>query len=127
VTGVVIKAVEKMACRQGFKSLKFKNRNGVIYHNADWIEGADEYDPDDIENEDEKYNNKQDKHEDQLEQYEQIEDQLEQIDPEEIEGIIRDARQETNPNMHVPNDNANEKQLEHPVEQQEAPEESIRR
>jgi hypothetical protein len=29
--------------------------------------------------------------------------------------------------VHVPNDNANEEQLEHPVEQQEASEESIRR
>jgi hypothetical protein len=42
----------------------------------------------------------------------------EQIDPEEMEDIIQDASQESNPNMHVPND---------PVEQQEAPEESIRR
>jgi hypothetical protein len=29
--------------------------------------------------------------------------------------------------LHEPNDNANEEQLEHPVEQQEAPEESTRR
>jgi hypothetical protein len=35
-----------------------------------------------------------------------------------MEDIIQDASQESNPNMHVPND---------PVEQQEAPEESIRR
>jgi hypothetical protein len=99
VTNVVIKAVENMAYQQGFKSLKFKNRNGVIYHDADWIEGVDyddpdDYDPEDIENEDEEYDNEEDKHEDQLEQYKQIEDQLEQINPEEIEDIIRDARQE---------------------------------
>jgi hypothetical protein len=47
-----------MAYQQGFKSLKFKNRNGVIYHDANWIVGVDyddpdDYDPDDIENEDE--------------------------------------------------------------------------
>jgi hypothetical protein len=58
VTDVVIKAVKNMAYQQGFKSLKFKNRNGVIYHNADWIKGVDsndsnDYDPEDIENEDE--------------------------------------------------------------------------
>jgi hypothetical protein len=33
----------------------------------------------------------------------------------------------TNPNVHVPNDNANEEQLEHPVDQQKTSEESTRR
>jgi hypothetical protein len=51
VTDVVIKAVENMAYQQGFKSLKLKNRHGVIYHDADWIAGVDYDDPDDIENE----------------------------------------------------------------------------
>jgi hypothetical protein len=78
VTDVVIKAVENMAYQQGFKSLKFKNRNGVIYHNADCIEGVDyddpnDYNPDDIKNEDAEYDNKEDEHEDHLKQYEQIE------------------------------------------------------
>jgi hypothetical protein len=113
VTYVVIKAVKNMAYQQGFTSLKFKNRNGVIYHDADWIEGVDyddphDYDPDDIKNEDEEYDKEEDEHEDQLEQYEQMKDQLEQIDPEEIEDIIQDARRNTNPNVHEPNDNANE-------------------
>jgi predicted nuclease with TOPRIM domain len=86
-------------------------------------------DPDDIENEneDEEYDNKEDENEDQLEQYEELEEQLEHIDPEEIEDIMRDARGETNPNMHEQHDNANEGQLEHPVEQQEVPAESTRR
>jgi hypothetical protein len=48
VTDIVIKAIENMANQQGFKSLKFKNRNGVIYHDADWIAGVDYDDPDDI-------------------------------------------------------------------------------
>jgi hypothetical protein len=48
VTVVIIKAVENMAYKQGFKSLKFKNRNGVIYHDADWIAGVDYDDYDDI-------------------------------------------------------------------------------
>jgi Ran GTPase-activating protein (RanGAP) involved in mRNA processing and transport len=113
VTDVVIKAVEDMAYQQGLKSLRFKNRNGVIYHDADWIAGVDygdpdDYDRDDIENEDEEYDNEEEENENQLEQYEELEDQLEHIDPEEIEDIIRDARGETNPNMHVPNNNANE-------------------
>jgi hypothetical protein len=50
------------------KGLKFKNRNGVIYHNADWIAGVDyddpdDCDPDDIENEDEEYDNGEDEEE----------------------------------------------------------------
>jgi hypothetical protein len=40
---------------------------------------------------------------------------------------MRDARGETNPNMHEQHDNANEEQLEHPVEQQEVPAEYTRR
>jgi hypothetical protein len=81
VTNVVIKAVEDMAYQQGFKSLKFKNRNGVIYHDADWIAGVDyddpdDYDPGDIENKDEEYNNEEEENENQLEQYKKREDQL---------------------------------------------------
>jgi Xaa-Pro aminopeptidase len=86
VTDVVIKAVENMAYQQGFKSLNFKNRHGVIYHDADWIAGVDYDDPDDIENEneneDEEYDNEEDKNEDQLEQYEELDEQLEHIDEE---------------------------------------------
>jgi hypothetical protein len=39
VTDVVIKAVETMAYDQGFKSMKFKNRNSVVFFNTDWIAG----------------------------------------------------------------------------------------
>jgi hypothetical protein len=61
VTDVVIKAVKRMAYNQGFKSLKFKKRNGVIYHHVDWIAGVDyddpnDYDPDDTENHDDNGN-----------------------------------------------------------------------
>jgi hypothetical protein len=84
-------------------------------------------DPNDIENEDEEYDNEEDENEDQLEQYEELEEQLEHIDPEEIEDIMRDARGETNPNMHEHHDNDNEEQLAHLVEQQETPAENIRR
>jgi hypothetical protein len=109
VTDVVIKAVGNMAYQQGFKSLMFKNPNGIIYHDAGWIAGVGYDDADDIENEnegeDEEYDNKEDKNEDQLEQYEEREEQLEHINPEEIEDIMRDARGETNPNMHEPRHN----------------------
>jgi hypothetical protein len=69
VTDVVIKADKNMAYHQGFKSPKFKNRNGVIYHDANWIEGVDyddpdHYNPNGIENEE--YDNEEDEDEDQL-------------------------------------------------------------
>jgi hypothetical protein len=41
VTDVVIKAIKRIAEDQGFKSLKFKNCKGAIFHNADWIAGVD--------------------------------------------------------------------------------------
>jgi hypothetical protein len=47
VTKVIIKAVKNMAYRQGFKSLKFYNQKGVIYHDFNWIA---EVDYDDIGN-----------------------------------------------------------------------------
>jgi phosphopantothenoylcysteine synthetase/decarboxylase len=55
VTNVIIKAVENMAYQQGFKSLKFKNRKGVIYHDANWIAGVDYDNDNDIKNDDEQY------------------------------------------------------------------------
>ena len=58
VTDVVIKAVEVMAHKQGFKNLKFKNRHGVIFLDADWLAGVDYEDEDECEedaDEDEEY------------------------------------------------------------------------
>ena len=116
VTDVVIKAVEAMAYRQGFKSLKFYNRNGVIYHDADWIEGVDydEIETDDEDNDDQYYydNEEDDEIEDQLEGHEQI-------DPDEIDDIIQDERQNVNPNEHETDNNAN-KQENQPEQQQAA-------
>jgi hypothetical protein len=48
MTDVVIKAIETMAYDQGFKSMKFKSRNGVVFFDTDWIAGVD-YEEDDIE------------------------------------------------------------------------------
>ena len=36
-----MKVVKNMAKCQGFKSLKFKNRHGVVFHDTDWIAGVD--------------------------------------------------------------------------------------
>jgi hypothetical protein len=77
VTDVVINAVKTIAHDQGFKSMKFKNRKGVIFFDTDWIAGVD-YEEDDIEDNDDedapyRYEAKQDEN---MEYY--------QIDPEEV-------------------------------------------
>jgi hypothetical protein len=41
VTDVAVKAIEQITEDQGFKTLKFKNRKGTIYHDCDWIAGVD--------------------------------------------------------------------------------------
>ena len=41
MTDLVIKAVEALAYKQGFTELKFRNRHGIIFHDADWTEGVD--------------------------------------------------------------------------------------
>ena len=92
IPDVVIKAVEAMAHNQGFKNLKFKNRHGVIFHDADWLAGVDYKDEDECEenaDEDEEY-------EDSEEQDIELEE-AKNIDPGEIDDIIED---EANPNEH---------------------------
>ena len=68
VTNVVIKAVEAMAYKQGFKDLKFKNQHNVIFHDADWIAGVDYDDNKNKEsyNDDYEYH-QEDQHDDQIE------------------------------------------------------------
>ena len=91
VTDVVIKAVEAMAHNQGFKNLKFKNRHGVIFHDADWLAGVDYED----EDEDKKENaDKDEEYEDSEEQDIELEE-AKNIDPREIDDIIDN---EANPN-----------------------------
>ena len=41
ITKVVIDATEAMAECQGFKSLKFKNQDGIVFHDTDWTAGVD--------------------------------------------------------------------------------------
>jgi hypothetical protein len=96
VTDVVIKAIERIAEDQGFKSLKFKNRKGAIFHDADWIAGVD-YD-ENIQQED-VYDEDYDEN-DNKDPYEDIEDnQYNRIDEDELEDLCKDAK-EDNPNQH---------------------------
>ena len=94
VTNVVIKAIEAMANNQGFKNLKFKNRHGVIFHDADWLAGVDYEDED--EEECEENADEDEEYEDSEEQDIELEE-AENIDPGEINDIIED---EANPNEH---------------------------
>ena len=96
VTDVVIKAVEAMAHKQGFKNLKFKNRHGVIFHDADWLAGVDYEDEDADEDEHEENTNEDEEYEDSEDQDIELEEAA-SIDPREIDDIIED---EANPNKH---------------------------
>jgi hypothetical protein len=101
VTDVVIKAIERIAEDQGFKSLKFKNPKGAIFQDADWIAGVD-YD-ENIQQEDD-YDKDYDK-EDNKDPNEDIEnDQYNQIDKDELEDLNANAREEDNPNHHCKQD-----------------------
>ena len=96
VTDVVIKAVEAMAHNQGFKNLKFKNRHGVIFHDADWLAGVDYEDEDEDEDEREENADEDEEYEDSEEQDIELEE-AENIDPGEIDDIMDN---EANPNKH---------------------------
>ena len=75
VTDVIIKAVKAMATAQGFKTLKFKNRHRVVFHDADWIAGVDyeeiENNDEDLDNDDKAYIDDKDI-DDKDEEFEQI-------------------------------------------------------
>ena len=100
VTPVVIKAVEDMAYRQGFKSLKFKNRNKVVFFDTDWIAGVDynqnnedeynEYDNEEEDDNDYEYEHQHD---------EELDEDFEDIDPEELAETLaeRNDEEEVNP------------------------------
>jgi hypothetical protein len=103
VTDVVIQAVETMAYAQGFTTLKFKNRNKIIFHDADWIAGVD-YDDNEEDNYDESYTQEDDDNE-----KEEDEQGLDPIDQGEIEDIILDANGDTNPS---PNEETEPDELE---------------
>ena len=97
IAPVVIKAVEAMAEWEGFKSLKFKNGNGVVFHDTDWIAGVDY----------EQYNNKNDEDCEEDEDCKPAQDKddkqqdkvvNEEIDQEEIDKLLAEAEEdEANP------------------------------
>jgi hypothetical protein len=97
VTDVVIKVIKRIAEDQGFKSLKFKNRKGAIFHDANWIAGVD-YDENTQQEDD--YNKDYDKEDNEDPDEDIKDDQYDRIDEDEIEDLNKDAREEDNPNQH---------------------------
>jgi hypothetical protein len=99
VTDVVIKAIEQIAEDPSFKTLRFKNRKGTIYHKADWIAGVD-YDENiqqDVED-DKAYD---DDENDNQEEDQNIDDEYDRIDEEELEDLLQDEREQTNPKTNI--------------------------
>jgi len=101
VTEVTIKAIEAMAEKEGFKSLKFKNWHGVVFYHTNWIAGVD-YQQNQNENkieqvEEYKYNDEQ----------EEDEEFEEEIDQEEINKLLAEAEEHNaNPMEQQDNENA---------------------
>jgi hypothetical protein len=98
VTDVVIKAIERIAEDQGFKTLKFKNQKGAIFHDADWIAGVD-YDDNIPQDAEDKEAYDDDENEDP-EDDENIDDEYDRINEDELEDLLEDEREQTNPNQH---------------------------
>ncbi len=96
VTNNVIKAVKAIAYKQGFKGLKFKNQHKDIFHDADWIAGVD-YDDNKLQ--EDEYHPEVDQ------QYDKNKNELKEcddrIDPQEVDDLISDAREEVNPSLNV--------------------------
>jgi thiamine phosphate synthase YjbQ (UPF0047 family) len=98
ITDLVIKAIEKIAEDQGFKSLKFKNRKGAIFHNADWIAGVD-YDETIQQDTDDDKAYEHNENGDQ-EQDKEIDEEYDQTDVEELADLSKDQWEQDNPYQH---------------------------
>jgi Mg-chelatase subunit ChlI len=118
VTDVVIREIEQIAEDKGFKPLKFKNRKGVIFHNADWFAGMDheEQDQDQDDQGNEEYVAKDNEPKDDKDNQ-----NYDRIDEEEIEDLIEEAQEDFNPNQQDEDDNDNDqKELEEPNKDEKA-------
>ena len=115
VTDLVIKAVERMAEKQGFKTLKFTGRHKNRILPADWIAGVDYQDDQNIEeDEDEDYNYD----ENELEDDEYDEEDYDGLTQEEINDLVNDDYA-TNPTDSEDNEPEDEEQ--EPEEQEPEP------
>ena len=90
VTPLVIKAVEAMAAKQNIKSLKFKNRHGVIFHPADWIAGVDYEEDEDPNDEDYIETNADDDDYGDDDDFDDDSSYYDRVDPNELDDLERE-------------------------------------
>ena len=92
ITRLVIKAVEAMAKREGFKSLKFKNRNNVVFHDTGLIAGVEDNNNNEHEHDENEFDEEED--EDYIDEEEDdIDDEsqeYDEVDRNEVEELIED-------------------------------------
>ena len=116
VTDIVIKTVEKMAAKQGVKSLKLTNRSKTIFYPADWIAGVDYHDPiidDDEDIDDANFDDDSDSDEDLSDE------EYDDVDEEELEDLLAEPSQHRNgrsDNEANPTDSDNEDNENDPQE-----------
>ena len=106
ITSVVIQAVEAMAHRQGFKSLKFKNRHKVIFFDTDWIAGVDYQPNPNTENEDEFDND--DDYINEPQDDEELHEDFTEIDQEELAETLAEGKEEEEEENNPTNENNDE-------------------
>ena len=97
IAKVVIDAVEAMAECQGFKSLKFKNRDGIVFCDTDWTAGVD-YEENQNKNEDdedynEEYHQEDDEDEEQVAEIE-VEVAVDLIETDDDFEIVEDEEED---------------------------------
>ena len=122
VTPTVIKAVERMAEQQGIKSLKFKNRHGVIIRDADLLAGVDYEDEDDEDDDD--YVEDAEANEANEEDSDE-EDNYDKITEDEISDLLKDEDEdedEPDPDHHHEDENEDQDDNEVEAAEEEADE-----
>ena len=117
MTDLVIKTVEEWGKAQGFKTLKFTNRFGNVYQDADLIAGVDYEDENDENNNNNENNNEIEEDEEENEFYDELQKyaannnadggeendadddenvERDQVDEEELAGVLRDNNEQSN-------------------------------
>jgi hypothetical protein len=103
---IVIRAVEKMAKKQGIKSLKITTRDGVLFEDADWIEEIDGAENKNKNNESKSDSDSDSDDDSSLDSntsndVDELDDDMDKIDRQEINDLLVESRnannEETNP------------------------------
>jgi hypothetical protein len=129
MTDIVIRAVEKIAKKQGIKSLKITTRDNAPFEDADWIE---EVDGTEKEKESKSNESKSDSDNDSLsnsdtsDDDDELDKDMDKIDQQEIDDLLAEARnandEETNPAIkQQPPNNEEPNELRRSVRERQVP------